>query len=1788
MVRMSDIDFTRCYFTGKKPTPKWTQYTFQNIQDTEFCDEMCDEMVLKGILKQNESLPAAESFSYKSWEWGEIPDNNELQKRISDLQVEQQKFSHLAGLTSPSIALITKQLYVLAYHYRAVSISYEKAIETKSKHESDIVNTVKNDMPNSSMSKQVETTVSKKSGSSSSIVDRLSQVGSRFTLSFAFMFLRKMWRLGEDTDLCTEILQDTLDAFRELPVASLFYEHLVPPAWLEVIERSDKFLRSITQCSDVSGSSASQPDVPIHDQHLALNLLLELSLQRGTLSSMLDVVVFLLNMWESRRQLPDNRKESQGPNAPLSSFLQRLAQIQMSSFLPNTEGSASVACLSSNSSISPETKKEDDNIDMRQASVIIMSQLGRLSTDVFNTYMKRDTVDDAISKDEKSSADIKVYLNHNMVDPDILKENMEKLKVKQVAIGEKWIYFLSQSGQLYRLSSSSPTTQEPHSMSQEKFCKIASHPDALHLLALTSQGKVFSCGINDGGRLGHGDNSACLAPKMISMFGGNQCKAVDIACGSNYSAAITEKGELYTWGCGNFGRLGHNNSDDQFVPKLVVGLQNHRVVFVSCGTADAHTLALTNDGKVFSWGDGDHGKLGLGDTESKRKPMLVEALKNLTITKVHCGKYISLALSESGKLYGWGLKNSPRSDPLSYEFDDNILIPKLVDIDNVVDVGSVYGQIVVVTADGKIHWWNSLDDLLTNPKPWETQCIIDLKTKQFKGLTVGYKLLFILYKDTDCEIQIPQKLQFTIDTSTKAVKSLEVLLSKACSNSDHLWPSTQDKESFVISCIQLLQLQLSALLSDGTQCSEFQEESRTKSITNIKSKIVFLASKPGVSELVQKSAQHCLQVGWRLLLPTVEERAAVLSFLLTSSRMTSSGKVFMTDLLVKSLLLENNMETFLRSSVEDQLPSKVMEEKDVNEQEVTKKSKPDKQSKMESADFMTEEKVPLIRLIEQLMTCIQDHTTAELKLLAEAKKSTKKQYFTKKDQSESALRILTTFQKLIFSRCLSGNTKQACNKIIVRYMTLVCRHAIAVMTLASDTMTGVTGNTVTHIEVMKVLESDITGAILPGFVLSLLLLQCNKMFHKIVKETSVVLDLRKLFESLDKINQLNTNISRYVTSDLSWPGVTAFTMAKNTETSLDLPTISLQELENHIGWVVIGNLVYDQSSTSGGSAAELVGIYSKDKKLSTSQTVSSPSIFYHTQHCIALLVSSCASANNTELSHNMNEVWSNMKLFKNGLQRSNLMDAAALKELEVGSLSQQIQNLQATISSNPEIEEFLSKVASGCKGIDPSSSSNASIFLNIMKKFNSENSLLLPSVYGIDHPVEKTGQHYLSCLLKHHDLAIAAMTFVEHNPDGKVPNNIAQIFRMVHSFKHKVIHAHQKTKKPFKEMCSMIKERLRFLLFEVSVATTNPIFALNKQKMLNPKNRWRKAVDKMKLSGLLIANNTSASSSTSLDCDTTIESSDVIDCDDSPDVVAVVTRVLDDCIGIVASKFESDETKDQEEIGPLSDKQMVQSFSSVVTWLQSSQWTMLYHVIKDKQLMEALKQRMQGTNSLCKTISLEIEEFALKEGNSSLKLNNIREEILSQNIEIVQHYRSNLELLDLLQKEVLLPMQHTLFYGWMQPLPNVSVFGDPENKIQSSDNTTTHSKAKPPSSYGLVGNLMMNLLHSKIIEFATQYLRHLVWKCHTYPEATVVIQSGENCELKLSSNFLVFNKDSVLIQSRFLAMLFNILIQQTENTFQLNQVLQSGCPYLLHEFINKMRELIESQESRFYGKPSLL
>ena len=78
---------------------------------------------------------------------------------------------------------------------------------------------------------------------------------------------------------------------------------------------------------------------------------------------------------------------------------------------------------------------------------------------------------------------------------------------------------------------------------------------------------MFSWGEGDDGKLGHGTRQSCFKPRQVMALRSRRVR--DISAGSSHSAAITSCGHLYTWGLGEYGRLGHGDGQTHLTPKLV-------------------------------------------------------------------------------------------------------------------------------------------------------------------------------------------------------------------------------------------------------------------------------------------------------------------------------------------------------------------------------------------------------------------------------------------------------------------------------------------------------------------------------------------------------------------------------------------------------------------------------------------------------------------------------------------------------------------------------------------------------------------------------------------------------------------------------------------------------------------------------------------------------------------------------------------------------------------------------------------------------------------------------------------------------------------------------------------------------------------------------------------------------------------------------------------------------------------------------------------------------------------
>ena len=170
--------------------------------------------------------------------------------------------------------------------------------------------------------------------------------------------------------------------------------------------------------------------------------------------------------------------------------------------------------------------------------------------------------------------------------------------------------------------------------------------NGFHSACINEDGDTYTWGSGEFGKLGHGDCSNCLAPKRVQYLVGKKAKG--IACGSGHTVVIAENGLLYSFGHGAFGQLGHCNFQDRLFPSVVEGpLVGKCVLQVACGRT--HSMALTSEGRLYTWGHAEYGKLGHGSEIQYSIPYIVESLIGYKVVAIASSSEHSVALVDDSK-----------------------------------------------------------------------------------------------------------------------------------------------------------------------------------------------------------------------------------------------------------------------------------------------------------------------------------------------------------------------------------------------------------------------------------------------------------------------------------------------------------------------------------------------------------------------------------------------------------------------------------------------------------------------------------------------------------------------------------------------------------------------------------------------------------------------------------------------------------------------------------------------------------------------------------------------------------------------------------------------------------------------------------------------------------------------------------------------------------------------------------------------------------------------------------
>eukprot|EP00299_Pterocystis_sp_00344_P015996 c8002_g1_i4.p1 GENE.c8002_g1_i4~~c8002_g1_i4.p1 ORF type:complete len:245 (+),score=48.93 c8002_g1_i4:636-1370(+) len=185
-------------------------------------------------------------------------------------------------------------------------------------------------------------------------------------------------------------------------------------------------------------------------------------------------------------------------------------------------------------------------------------------------------------------------------------------------------------------------------------CQIASGEH--HCIAISADNRVYTWGRSLNNRtfgMGAKNEGAVCAPAMVDAL--KHLKIVTAACGHFHSVLLDKQGKVYTAGFNFYGQLGLGNTSPNTQIGVIPSLARENMVMAAAGAH--HTLLLTENGEVFSFGCNLNGELGLGSTTTESYvtiPNLVSSLLGVRIVKIACGAHHSVAVSDKGQLYAWG------------------------------------------------------------------------------------------------------------------------------------------------------------------------------------------------------------------------------------------------------------------------------------------------------------------------------------------------------------------------------------------------------------------------------------------------------------------------------------------------------------------------------------------------------------------------------------------------------------------------------------------------------------------------------------------------------------------------------------------------------------------------------------------------------------------------------------------------------------------------------------------------------------------------------------------------------------------------------------------------------------------------------------------------------------------------------------------------------------------------------------------------------------------------------
>uniref|UniRef100_A0A671MPF4 HECT-type E3 ubiquitin transferase n=1 Tax=Sinocyclocheilus anshuiensis TaxID=1608454 RepID=A0A671MPF4_9TELE len=677
-----------------------------------------------------------------------------------------------------------------------------------------------------------------------SSTDALIEMGVRTGLSLLFALLRQSWTLppaGPGISLCNDVITTAIEVVGSLPPLSLANESKIPPMGLDCLAQVTTFLKGVTMRN--SGAD-------VVGRRLASELLLGLAAQRGSLRYLLEWVEMALAASASISSLEQSQEGLMGYDC----FMNILMQMRRS-----------LGSSADRSQWREPTRTPDGLCSLYEAALCLFEEVCRMASDYSRTCASPDSIQ--AGEAAMVSETCEVYVWGSNSSHQLVEGTQEKILQPKLA----------------------PSFSDAQTIEAGQYCTFV----------ISSDGSVRACGKGSYGRLGLGDSNNQSTLKKLTFEPHRASKKVSSSKGSDgHTLAFTSEGEVFSWGDGDYGKLGHGNSSTQKYPKLIQGpLQGKVVVCVSAGYR--HSAAVSEDGELYTWGEGDFGRLGHGDSNSRNIPTLVKDISN--VGEVSCGSSHTIALSKDGRTV-WSFGGGDNGE-LTYttcsteETFETVLYMVSVAFSTFC---CIYNEVYAWgnNSMGQCGQGNSTGPI-TKPKK-----VIGLDGVAIQQISAGtsHSLAWTaLPRDRQV---VAWHRPYCVDLEESTFSHLRSFLERYCDGIYNEipplpFPSSKEHHNFLKLCLRLLSNHLALALAGGVATSILGRQARP--LRNL----LFRLMDASVPDEIQEAVIETLSVGATMLLPPLRERMELLHSLLPQGpdrwESLSKGQRMQLDIILTSL-----------------------------------------------------------------------------------------------------------------------------------------------------------------------------------------------------------------------------------------------------------------------------------------------------------------------------------------------------------------------------------------------------------------------------------------------------------------------------------------------------------------------------------------------------------------------------------------------------------------------------------------------------------------------------------------------------------------------------------------------------------------------------------------------------------------------------------------------------------------------------------------------------------------------